>query len=451
MKLVLFLLTLFLLFNTAYANHHYLGGGTGSPSPNPGGGNLPIAICSCAANASLQGSTVTAYSYPNAKKNVIVTNGVELPKINMSMITSSHHRYDIDIKKKSILIKFNSFASTPMADYGVGASFTFDNINPKPALGSNCTFKIIDINVHTNNSTEVNWLNTHSTFSDHSVKIVYGSDTNQANTPYARWTNNQWIKIDLVFGCKEKQGMTWGFAGYSDIKNDGVNSSCTQGKARLACETYPVNAPESNYCNITFPADHQTPNVDNGTRKCNPVSGDTVCSAERYVLCVAEENNKYYNHLPPYGNDQLAYPDYFNGSSPPYWRPRYKIHTLPMGNIPKAFYQGWVDQPVKLSRHKIKGKNLTPATGNTACGVGWRMASFNDGKWIPGMNIGLPKTYWQGWFPKSKQLGGWAFHAPLAADANIGWGHPGDSGSNARKLFVNERYWVKSTLGGNCW
>lgn len=245
-------------------------------------------------------------------------------------------------------------------------------------------------------------------------------------------------------GAEEKKGMTWGFAGASDIWPNGVTQSCNHRKARFACETYPVNSPQSNYCGISYSPGVETSTVDNSTRQCDPVNGDTACSTKKYVLCIAEVGNPYFKRQPPYSGG-AGYPNNINLI--PFDRTRYKTHAAESS-------EGWVDQFVKLSRNKISGEDLATnggvVAGNAECGAGWRMASFNDGKWVQGM--GLSTAYGNLWPPASKQSGGWAFHANMAPNANQGsLAHHGDSGGIPTSKFVKERYWVNSTQGGNCW
>lgn len=277
----------------------------------------------------------------------------------------------------------------------------------------------------------------------------------------------QFFLIGVAHG--DRKGMTWGFAGLSDIwaPSGGALSQACETKlyhanyVRLACETFPVDSPKSNYCGMDFsiyqpnatshilrpPPDPQ--NTSHYVKKCDPSQGDTPCDEERHVLCIADKTNPYYNHQPPYADSSAGLADFWPGSSPPYNRPRYKINTPSTGRTGDA--NGWVDQPVKLSRYKVKGTKLTSAAkGDEECGVGWHMASSDDGKWVRGM--GVNTAYGNAWPSASpKRSGDLAFHAWLAPDANIGWGHPGDTGLNARKNFFFDRYWVKSTHGGNCW
>lgn len=250
------------------------------------------------------------------------------------------------------------------------------------------------------------------------------------------------LPIEVI--AENNKGMTWGFSGWTDIKS-GETSIPQTGRAKLGC-------------NSSF-----TPLIPGGPTKCDAYKGDTACSQKRYILCIAKPNNPYFQHQPPFNNPNTNNPNhpdynpsnpYFTLSSPPYNRPRYKIHHQAHA-MPKEFYAGWVDQPVKLSKTKIEGSELTsPAKADELCGVGWRMAEFHDGKYMPGMDYNVPSTYGNNWNPT--KTGGWSFHAPLAADRNMGPdgpnSHPANSGSNARINFKKNRYWVKSnTTPANCW
>lgn len=433
--------------------------------------------CDCE-NSSLYGTNIRAKFKlgTQSERQILVTNVIELPKSNADLVpnSSGFYRWDIDIKEQSILIKFHTNYSSGASTFGGTAIttdyavFQFEDLYPLPAPTAGAC-KIIGMDIVSNRPNTNQWINQQSSFLDHSVNIPV-----KQNGISTRWENNQWIKINLKFGCplSVQKGMTWGFAGLSDVwtKSGGIWSQACPSKlyhapyAKLACETFPVNSSQSNYCGMDFsiyqpnatshilrsPPDPQ--DTSKYVKKCDPYQGDTECSEKRRVLCVAKYNNPYFNRLPPYDDSSAGYPNYWSSSKPfPYERPRYKIHAASIGNQPAEFSEGWVGQFVKLSRHKIKGTDLSNvAAGNTACGVGWRMASFDDGKWVQGM--GLNTAYGNAWDPAApKKSGGWAFHATLAPDANIGWGHPGDSGRNARKNFFFERYWVNTPHGGNCW
>ena len=118
--------------------------------------------------------------------------------------------------------------------------------------------------------------------------------------------------------------------------------------------------------------------------------------------------------------------------------------------MPKEFYAGYVDQPVKLSKFPHLGTTLTnPVVADQLCGEGWRMAEFHDGRFMPGMDYNVPSTYGNNWNPTKS--GGWAFHAPLAPNFNSQAAHANAGGSKTVR-FMKNRYWVKSnTTNANCW
>lgn len=267
----------------------------------------------------------------------------------------------------------------------------------------------------------------------------------------------KYILIPLLLGfsvsviAKDGKGMTWGFAGFSDIPSYAPNQTSM---AKLGC-----GAISGQYINPADPANLNNPNgppANTTSRTCNAYVGDTSCKRKRYILCVAETNNPYFQRQPPYNiypspNPSTPYFGQPQNPPPPFNRRPYKIHHQ-AHSMPKEFYAGWVDQPVKLTRYKYLGSVLTsPAKGDELCGNGWRMAEFHDGKYMPGMDYNVPSTYGNNWNPTKS--GGWSFHAALAADRNMGTdAHPANSGSNARVNFKNNRYWVKSnTTAANCW
>lgn len=265
------------------------------------------------------------------------------------------------------------------------------------------------------------------------------------------------LTLPIVANAENGKGMTWGFAAWTDIKS-GETSIPHSSTAKIGCNTSPGNNSTTNPAGLTAFSiqDWQSPTdpnhgTDNGSRLCNAYKGDTSCTKKRHVLCIAETNNPYLHRQPPYNNpnstDVLA--PYFGNTPPPYNRKRYKIHHQ-AHSMPKEFYAGWVDQPVKLSKQKILGTTLnSPAAGDAACGPGWRMAEFHDGKNMPGMDYNVPNTYGNNWNPTKS--GGWAFHAILAPDFNSQATHA-NTGSNRRTTFMRNRYWVKSnTTNANCW
>lgn len=229
------------------------------------------------------------------------------------------------------------------------------------------------------------------------------------------------------------KGMTWGFVMFSDI----IGNPGQRGVVKLGC-------------NSSVAVQGQGPQM------CDAYRGETACTEERYILCVAEPNNPYFQRLPPYNDPNSTNPatPYFpNLIIPPYKRPRYKIHHAAHA-MPKKFYAGWVNQPIKLTRYKYAGNALTSAAvGNQLCGNGWRMAEFHDGRWMAGMDYNVPSTYGNGWNPQATKSGGWSFHAPLAPNRNMGTDeHPANAGNNADTKFINNRYWVRSnTTAANCW
>lgn len=421
-----------------------------------------VLACNCA-GASMYGDQMKVFVFPNAKKQITVNNSVELPKINSQMATNHpQHRYNIDVRHNSVLIDFKN-STSGAASYGPGASFTFEGVHPRLAAG-NCTPKITGINLQTNKA-DATWLNSKATFSDHTFKVVFGHhiDPQDPNATSTRWEQYHWIKVNLTFGCSApppptastKRGMTWGFAGWSKITDNGTNFVCPQsGVAKLGCNSAAGSTPENDPCGyLSNSTLWNTPVTGNGTRSCDAYNGDTLCSEKKYILCVAEPDNPYFQRLPPYHqpNNNPATP-YFTMTPPPGKRPRYMVEGQG-GSMPPEFYNGWVDQPVKLTREKYAGTALqNPANADQLCGNGWRMAEFHDGRWMPGMNWNTP-TFGNSWNPASTRPGGWAFHAGLAADRNMGTDdHPANSGSNARANFMKERYWVKNNnTNANCW
>lgn len=119
---------------------------------------------------------------------------------------------------------------------------------------------------------------------------------------------------------------------------------------------------------------------------CNAYEGDTSCAVALPVLCIKVD------HSP---------------------RPNYAV-TGEAHAMPKEFYSGWANGHITLTT-PIRGTDLTSLeAANTLCtatfGDEYRMAGFDDGKYVPGMDEG---NFYDTTWPKPNQLltGAWSFYA----------------------------------------
>lgn len=115
-----------------------------------------------------------------------------------------------------------------------------------------------------------------------------------------------------------------------------------------------------------------------GCVNCNPYQGDTQCFQRRPILCIYKA--------------QDVRPDY---------------------NVSNPFYEGWSGGHVKITR-PIRGcyiynKAHADFVCRTEFGLGWRMASHHDGRYIWGMN-GMNFAYGS-WNWGASLEGGWNFYA----------------------------------------
>ena len=137
-----------------------------------------------------------------------------------------------------------------------------------------------------------------------------------------------------------------------------------------------------------------------GQYSCDPVNGDTTCTTELPILCISPRHNLL--------------------------RPNYDVESG------KEHINGWGRGYLALTR-PVKGSTLTLDIANGHCsklGAGFRMADYNDGKYVKGMNA---EKFWGPEWPKEVDDGKYAI---------IGNG----------SLCDEKRFWVKSPYdNGNCW
>ena len=140
---------------------------------------------------------------------------------------------------------------------------------------------------------------------------------------------------------------------------------------------------------------------------CNPYAGDTPCYLSRPILCFA------------YGN---------------YKRPCYSIDCRSHAE-PKEFYCGWSEGALLLSDPVIGNTLTSRAAADKICstqfGIGFRMASHGDGRWVVGMSA---TNYCYSTWPTTTYGGGWSY-----------------SGYGVRGVTWT-RFWVAiDDQPGNCW
>ncbi len=343
-----------------------------------------VSACKCN-EASLYGDQIDIYVHPGIKRRVSVQAAVELSGNGKMSGSAASDPFNIDIQPTAIHIDFNRNLGD-LLDDGAVSSLRFEDINPR-LPDSDCVTSIAGMYIQTNNS-QATSLNAQSSFSDHSIQLVFANDATPGTiNPSFQWTKQHWIKVNLTFSCAPlppppaRNGMTWTYRG----------QSVPGGSARWVQVG----------CNGTADAD---------AGKCNPYEGDTSCTAERAVLCVAKAGN-----IP---------------------RPAYTV------NPGKENFTGWYPGALKLSP-LTRGDQLTsPGVADDVCGEGWRMAEFHDGHWIKGMDAqhyhADSDPPWQ--LKDANTSGGWNFHGQF------------QGGESALHQLKTQRFWVRvKGQPANCW
>lgn len=310
-----------------------------------------VYACSCG-GTSLYGDQIGVSFGADVEQWVSVDHNVELPGSPQVSGHATSPRFSVDIEPSAIQIDFNQgWRELPES---ADSSLRFEDINPQ-LPDSNCITSIAGMYIQSNNP-QATALNARSSFSDHSIHLIFADDVPQGGSNASvHWGKGHWIKVNLHFACAPlpappaKNGMTWAYRGQS-VPNGSVNWVQVG-------------------CNSTEEAG-----------KCNPYEGDTSCATERAVLCVAETGN-----IP---------------------RPAYAV------NPGKENFTGWYPGAVKLSP-LIRGEQLSsPEVADEVCGDGWRMAEFHDGHWIKGMDAehyhADSNPPWT--LAEANVRGGWNFH-----------------------------------------
>lgn len=156
-----------------------------------------------------------------------------------------------------------------------------------------------------------------------------------------------------------RNGMTWGYGGYTEIAQETFRVHC------FGSPTVPPYAPYTG-----------------SSGGCNAYKGDTPCNHSLPILCI----NKCGYKRPCYPVDCRSYA--MNGE----------------------FYCGWSEGFIALSR-PVYGYNLVGrANADKICesqyGKGFRMAEHHDGRWVYGMSN---SNYCYATWPATSYSGGWGF------------------------------------------